>query len=349
MSKLTYLAARVRGMHFDKMKQRIAQVQARSGRSKARIFLDMAWCGLRYQAGYIDYAIFGMENLSTRQRATLLTRGKNNEYVAALNQRADWHFFDSKKDFLKLFSAEAGREFLDLAAADEAAFAAFAGRHPVFFAKDDTGLCGSGILRVETGADTDLAALRAELIAGNRTTLEQPIVQHPALSALYPGAINTVRMMTLRGDDGTPHIVFACLRVGRGGSYVDNFNAGGMTARVDLDTGRLRAPALNKAGDELSAHPDTGVAFEGFEIPFYDDCRALVLAAARKVEGIQYVGWDVAVTPDGPVLVEGNHFPGHDVTQLAAQTPEREGLLPVFDRIVPYRSLSARRKANAAQ
>ena len=45
----------------------------------------------------------------------------------------------------------------------------------------------------------------------------------------------------------------------------------------------------------------------------------LVLAAHRHF-GKALVGWDVAVTPDGPVLVEGNSHPTLD-TQRPHRTP----------------------------
>ena len=65
----------------------------------------------------------------------------------------------------------------------------------------------------------------------------------------------------------------------------------------------------------------------------------LLQEAARVVPSVRYVGWDVAVTPDGPLLVEGNQYPGHDIYGLPGQSPDHMGILPVFDKVVPYRSL----------
>lgn len=344
MSKLTYLAARVKNLNTQKMKERLEQVHERSGRPKPIILADMVWCGLRYQAGYIDYTIFGMENLTGKQRKTLLTRGKNNEYVRALNRREDWHYFDSKIEFLNLFKTEAKREFLDLTAASTDDFALFILRHPIFFAKDNTGLCGAGISRIVTDKSTDAEKLRKELLQKKATTIEEPIIQHEALAKLYGGSINTVRMMTLRDDSGIPHIVFTCLRVGKGGGFVDNLNAGGMLAPIKKETGLIEEPAIDKQCHVFDVHPDTNVAFRGFQIPFWEECCDLVLTAAKRVEGIRYVGWDVALTPDGPILVEGNHFPGHDVTLLSTQTRDTVGVFPEFDRVVPYQSLKTRTK-----
>jgi hypothetical protein len=43
-----------------------------------------------------------------------------------------------------------------------------------------------------------------------------------------------------------------------------------------------------------------------FQLPMMDEVRAFIDRVARVVPQVQYVGWDVVVTPDGPVLVEGN-------------------------------------------
>lgn len=58
----------------------------------------------------------------------------------------------------------------------------------------------------------------------------------------------------------------------------------------------------------------------------------LVQDASKEVVEIRYVGWDVCFTPDGPILVEGNEYPGHDIYQLPEHTPNHLGIWPKFTK-----------------
>jgi hypothetical protein len=48
------------------------------------------------------------------------------------------------------------------------------------------------------------------------------------------------------------------------------------------------------------------VRFEEIKIPDFDECIGLAKAAHAWIPGLQSVGWDVALTPNGPLLLEGN-------------------------------------------
>ena len=49
---------------------------------------------------------------------------------------------------------------------------------------------------------------------------------------------------------------------------------------------------------------------------------------------MRYVGWDVGVTENGPVFVEGNNLPGYDFLQMPPHVPNRVGMLPRFREFV---------------
>ena len=59
---------------------------------------------------------------------------------------------------------------------------------------------------------------------------------------------------------------------------------------------------------------------------------ALCEECAKVIPQVRYVGWDIAITEKGPVVIEGNQFPGHDILQLPVHCPDKIGMLPVIKK-----------------
>ena len=181
------------------------------------------------------------------------------------------------------------------------------------FVKPVDGTLGRGTF-VQPVGDLD-----AGFFARHRNVLVQPrIEQHPALAALYPHAVNTVRIDTLLTEEGFVHNA-AVLKLGVGGAVVDNGAAGGMIVGLDLETGRLRPRARQqpKFGAQWHAyHPDTGVSLGGLTVPHWDLVRATVIRAAEVLRPLGSLGWDVAITTEGVVLIEANHRWGVNIMQI---------------------------------
>lgn len=139
-----------------------------------------------------------------------------------------------------------------------------------------------------------------------RLLLQERVTQHPMMASLHPESINTLRLVTVaEGDSATP--LTAALRVGSGGSFVDNWAHGGIIVRVDFNTGQPVGPALfKKRHDHLTHHPDSSVEFATFTIPFFDEAVELACRLQTDLYGFHSVGWDIAITPDGPSFIEGN-------------------------------------------
>lgn len=104
MPNLNYLMRVVRGARFDKMKPILETVKEKSGHSKARTFLSILWCSVRYGAGYYDYAMFGFYAMNGRQRDTYLTRMRNKKVLQAMNDYSYAEEFDDKNRFNKRFA-----------------------------------------------------------------------------------------------------------------------------------------------------------------------------------------------------------------------------------------------------
>ena len=327
--KLGYLIKRVFGMNFGQLKTKLKEVHDKSSKSYIVLIFDMINCAVRYQAGYMDYALFEMYDLNREQRKTVVTRGINNGFIKKYNDPAYGDLFDNKILFSKRFAEFVRRDWVDINAADEKTLEDFIKKHPVFIAKPADGMCGKGIERIST-EDFDGDDLVKYLKEKNLVLLEECVVQHEKMSRLYPDSVNTCRVITLN-HEGRVSVIAAYLRIGNG-KHVDNFNSGGMVVPVDKESGVIRYPALDKSGKTYHTHPRTNVDISGFEIPMWDKVVSLTKQAATVVPQVGLVGWDVAVCDDEPLLIEGNNFPGHDIYGLPVHRTNGIGVLPEFEK-----------------
>lgn len=313
MGKGKFLLRKLAGMDYAAMLDTAKKVRARSGKSLPSILLDMARCGARYQAGYRDYYINHMESLPESQRALILTAGKNNEYVRTLNDPAYRHILSNKAEFNQTFAPYLGRRWIFITGENEREFCAFCENLTRIVVKPLDLSCGKGveILPVQ-GA---LSALYRRLTETGQTLCEEVLTQHPALNALYPHAINTLRAVTVLGDGGSVTVVGTYLRIGTGGNVVDNFHHGGIAAPVDRQTGEIVTPARNHDDTTFTAHPDTGTPIVGFRYPCWEETLAFIRTLATVVPQVRYVGWDICLTENGPAVVEGNEYPTNDLFQ----------------------------------
>lgn len=330
MNRLKFLLRRAVSMDYRAMFRTVRSIHKQTGRSRLFLLIDMLRCAARHGAGYKDYELFEMYDLTEAQRSTYLTRGRNNAMVAKYNNKAFVEELDDKVRFNTRFQEFLHRDWVPVTGENREQVLDFLRAQPTFLAKPTHGCCGRGIERLST-ADFDSPEALYDRLAQQAPglELEEILQQHPAVSAIYPGAVNTVRMVTLLRADGTVHLLAAMFRISRC-KVVDNFNSGGMVVPVDPDTGVVTACALDKEKHVYEVHPATGTPIPGFRFPDWEQAKLLVERAARLIPEVGYVGWDVCFTPDGPCLIEGNPFPGHDVYQLPAQTPDKVGVLPRF-------------------
>ena len=139
---------------------------------------------------------------------------------------------------------------------------------------------------------------------------QERIRQHPALDVLNPASLNTIRIDSFIDEEGNIHVLSGYIRMSLDNNYVDNIGSGGCYVAIDIDNGRLMKYSytdFKKDGVLRStSHPVTGTVFEGFQLPYMHEIRDLVKKAAVMIPGLRLIGWDVAISPEGPVLIEGN-------------------------------------------
>jgi hypothetical protein len=181
------------------------------------------------------------------------------------------------------------------------------------FCKPLAGIQGDGAFRLRldhgrllaAGAEITLDDLRRTL--GGRYLLQQRVEQHPAMSALHATSLNTVRLITFCPHDHAT-LFCAAMRIGAHGKNVDNWAAGGLIVRIDPQRGELRDQGFFKPGygGRVTVHPDSGVPLEGYRIPYFREAVQLVTRMHERLHGIHSIGWDVGISPEGPIIIEGN-------------------------------------------
>ncbi len=265
----------------------------------------MLWCSVRYEMGFRDYVVWDIRVLRARERATWMTHPKAFRLNSSLNAPDSGAIVGDKVRFLTDFADLTRREWIDAATATVEELGSFLARHPRVIAKPARGEGGAGISIYDAAEVADVAEWRTMLIRSDQTLLEEVLSQHPALAELYPDSVNTVRMITYRDPQQRLHVIASVLRIGNG-SVIDNFASGGMFTMLD-DDGVALYPGVDKQSHIYRTHPVTGTAIQGFQVPHYPEIVSMIAEAAKRLPTVPYVGWDIAVTPEGPALIEANH------------------------------------------
>ncbi|MBO7616825.1 MAG: hypothetical protein J6T22_06440 [Bacteroidales bacterium] len=151
--------------------------------------------------------------------------------------------------------------------------------------------------------------------------LEELIIQNEEMGAFHPRSVNSIRVVSVNYGNEI-EVKWPFFRMGRGDSIVDNAAQGGVFAAIDVFTGKTFA-----AGDEhsniVSVHPDSKKSLIGFQIPKWDQLCQLVKILAGKIPDCRILGWDMALTDQGWVVVECNYGP-HLVYQYIAGSIRKE-------------------------
>ena len=324
-------------MNYKNFFNRVKSVSRKSGKTKFAVYCDMVWCGIKYGAGYVDYDVIGFYKLDAKQRETMLTRGINNKYVKKLNQKEYWYLFDNKNEFNKMFSKFVTRDWIHPISEKKEETIEFMKKHDVFMAKPNNGQCGKGIEKIcVKDYKNNYEKIYKHLCDNKLELLEEVIAQHDLMNKLNATSVNTIRMVTAMNEQNEVTVLATFIRIGNG-KIVDNFNSGGMTAKVDENTGIILEEAVDKSGKLYEKHPITGTMIKGFQIPNWDKAISMVKEAASMSKKVRYVGWDVAIMQNGVTLIEGNQFPGHDIYQVSERMEKGAvGILPKFKKAIGY-------------
>lgn len=333
MNKIKYIFKRLKNMDYLSFFSTIKRISLKTNKNCFIIFCDVIYCGFKYMAGYVDYEVFEFYNLNKNQRKTVITRGINNKFVRELNNKDYFECIDDKILFNKKYNQFLKRDWIDLRESSLDDLSNFIKSKRVIMAKTIDLCCGKGIEKICYNNNLDLNKIYNDLKQNSQFLIEEYVLQHDKMNKLYPDSVNTLRIVTLLKDN-IVNIPFVGLRIGNLGNAVDNFNHGGLFVPINKD-GIIEDSAIDKQGNLYEIHPYSHTKIVGYKIPLFDEAMSLAKQLALITPEIKYTAWDIAITNNGPVVIEGNPFPGHDLYQSKLNIMKNKvGLLPTFQKIL---------------
>jgi hypothetical protein len=151
--------------------------------------------------------------------------------------------------------------------------------------------------------------------------LQPRVVTHEQLRPFMPGpGLGTVRVFSFRTAQDDVVIPFATLRIPAAGEECDNWQFNAMGASINVESGVIgKAVGRTTARTLLhpiTAHPETAAVFADSVVPCWPEVLTLVRAAAHAFPMLPALGWDVAITTDGPLLIETNWQFGAECAEI---------------------------------
>ena len=287
-----------------------------------RAWISLFYCAIRFGCSFDDYYRYEFYKKSNYERNKFMTYRRSKRIIRKYNTKEEIRYFYDKETFNKKFAKYIKREFLVLKNSSQEELKEFLSRHDQVILKPTNGSKGAGILKLEKKQFGQIKKEDYE-----NYIIEEVLIQHEELSAVHPSSVNTLRVITFKGE-----IVACALRVGCGNGAVDNFSLQGICGCVDVESGMIMSPFKNVNLDKFAYHPTTGVKIIGLQIPNWEKCKDFAKELALEVPNVNYVGWDIAVLENGFAVIEGNHDPGHRIMQSIAQTGMYEKIKEIIKK-----------------
>ena len=307
-----------------RLKRHIDIIHQNTGKSRFYIKCDMVWNLLTQGTGYTDYFRGDFINLTREEKKTFATARRFYKLIQYMNDENYSIILGDKLIFDELFKDYLKRDFINLRNYSVADFERFLEGKTTVFAKDATGECGHGINKIHVDEITDVAALYDQLIDHGQLLVEDAIIQSEALNKINPCVVNSFRIITVY-KDGKATVVNNALRINQ-----DDAEVIGCTNDLYFslgEDGRIDSNVIDDYAQVYETHPLTGMRFDEVYIPDVKAAFEMCEQAHLRIPQVRYIGWDVAFSVDGPVLVEGNEYPGYGIVQFYALKGKRTGHL----------------------
>lgn len=302
------------GRGLSKYLKALNLLSKESGIPKWWLYCDCFWAHIRYGCVLNHYTEGQFYRRRSYERDKIFTYRKWLK-VLKYNDKNYIHLLKDKVDFNIFFQEYVGRDWFCSKELIYEDFLKFINSHQRVFIKPIDGLEGDGCQIIEYDKSANYSALYNKLKNGNYL-IEEVVKQHPNM-IFGNKSVNTIQVYTIFDKKIDKAVcIKTTLRAGIGDSIVDNSHSGGISYEIDIKTGIIDSRGWGHANSGGIIHPGSDICMLGKRIPFWDDVIRMCEAAAKKIPQVRYIGWDVAITSQGPLLIEGNNTPDLDIMEF---------------------------------
>lgn len=288
-------------------------------RKQTSILFDVLICIFKYATMPLDYFYYKFIEMQAFERSKYASRLLMYKFQKKFNKKKDREVFKNKNIFYIKFKSFVFHKNWNISQKDS--FNDFLKwisetKPGKIVLKDPFGQVGKAVLVFDVDYSTNsplvtdipINKMISQKNDDGYSLAEAYVQQHNVLMRLFPDALNTIRITTFLHSHGYIEFLYAIIRIGFD-KQVDNFDAGGISALIDLDTGMVIGKGVFKdpfKSRNLETHPVTNFPITGLQIPYWQDILKMIKSAAMVVPSVRTVGWDVIITVNGPALLEGN-------------------------------------------
>lgn len=307
-----WLLKKFKTINKDRMNKHLDVLMKTSGKSKGYIMFDMFKNFLTRGSGYTDYFRGNYINISKEEKDTFVTQKSFRQIVHYLNDPRYTEILGNKLIFNKYYKEYLKRDYINLMKASEDEFVKFLKDKKIVFAKKVNGEGGQGISKIVV-KDIKPKELYKELKEKKQFLVEEAIEQCKEINEMNPNVVASFRVITLY-KDGEVYLLNNALRINQ-----DKSNVIGCTNDLYFslgEDGKISSNVIDDYGTVYDRHPLTGKKFKDVVIPGVKEAFEMCKEAALDLPQVRYIGWDIAFSKNGPVMVEGNEYPAFGLVQF---------------------------------
>ncbi len=326
-----WMLKKVKEINHERLDKMVEIMSLENHKSKLFIKFDMFWNIVTRGVGFTDYFRGNYLNLTRKEKDTFVTTKSFYKLICYLNDERYEVVLNDKILFNTIFNEYIKRDFMNLLDVSFEEFQKFLKNKKVVFAKDPIGYGGHGISKIYLKDYKDLHKLYESLLDKKQFLVEDEIVQCREINEINPNVVCSFRVVTLY-KDGEVSIIGNALRINQ-----DDTDIIGCTNDLyfSLDeTGKISSNVIDDFGKIYEIHPFTKKKFSEVRIPGVKEAFDMCKKAALKLPKVRYIGWDIAFSQNGPIMVEGNEYPGYGILQFYKLNGKRTGHLKDIEDVL---------------